>query len=130
MKCLTLLLLPFLLFACGVQTYEKPTIRKFSVTYWNSEMGIASAQRAFQIYTLVEHHKEKYIFLVNGRWADTFFVDGTKVSGVIHSLNPYSSDIYQFNGEVTEPKYKNLKIEGIVKSITVPTQPQVIIVIE
>lgn len=124
-------LLPFLLFGCGVQYgYEKPTIRKFSVTYWLSSLDESYAQRAFQIYKLVEHDKEKYIFLVNGRWADTFYVDGTKVSAVIHSLNPYKDDIFQFNGELTDPSYKNLKIEGIVHSITVPTEEDVNIIIE
>jgi hypothetical protein len=124
------LLLPFLLFGCVYQTYERPTIRKFSITYWNSELGEASAQRAFQVYTLVEHDKEKLIFIVNGRWSDTLFIDGNKVNGRLHSLSVYSPNVYQFNGEITEPKYKDLKIEGVLNSITVPTEPQLNIIIE
>jgi hypothetical protein len=124
------LLLPFLLLGCVYQTYERPTIRKFSITYWNSELGEASAQRAFQVYTLVEHDKEKFIFIVNGRWSDTLFIDGNKVNGRLHSLSVYSPNVYQFNGEITEPKYKDLKIEGVLNSITVPTEPQLNIIIE
>lgn len=115
MKCLILLLLPFLLFGCVISSYEKPTIRKFSVTYWNSQLGESYAQRAFQVYSLIERDKEKFIFLVNGRWTDTLFIDGTQVSGKLHSLNAQQSQLYQFNGEITEPKYKDLKIEGIAK---------------
>ena len=114
MKSLTLLL-PFILFGCVISTYEKPTIRKFSVTYWNSQLGESYAQRAFQVYTLIERDKEKLIFLVNSKWTDTLFIDGVQVSGKLHSLNAQQSHLYQFNGEITEPKYKVLKIEGIAK---------------
>ncbi|MEN9993685.1 MAG: hypothetical protein RL762_342 [Bacteroidota bacterium] len=128
MKRLTLLL-PFLLFGCVVSTYEKPTIRKFSVTYWFSHLDESYAKRAFQAYTLIERDKEKLIFLVNGKWADTLLIDDTKVNGRLHSLNVYSSNVYQFNGDITESRYKNLKIEGIGKLID-GQEPEINIVIE
>jgi len=128
MKRLTLLL-PFLLFGCVVSTFEKPTIRKFSVTYWFSHLDESYAKRAFQAYTLIERDKEKMIFLVNGRWADTLFIDDNKVNGRLHSLNVYSFNVYQFNGDITEPRFKNLKIEGIGKLIN-GQDPEINIVIE
>jgi hypothetical protein len=128
MKRLTLLL-PFLLFGCVVSTFEKPTIRKFSVTYWFSHRSESYAKRAFQAYTLIERDKEKMIFLVNGRWADTLFIDDNKVNGRLHSLNVYSFNVYQFNGDITEPRFKNLKIEGIGKLIN-GQEPEINIVIE
>ena len=87
----------------------------FSTLWLRYLVGESYAQRAFQVYSLIERDKEKFIFLVNGRWTDTLFIDGTQVSGKLHSLNAQQSHLYQFNGEITEPKYKDLKIEGIAK---------------
>ncbi|MEY2651161.1 MAG: hypothetical protein RLZZ321_253 [Bacteroidota bacterium] len=128
MKRLTLLM-PLLLCGCVISTFEKPAIRKFSVTYWFSHLDESYAKRAFQAYTLIERDKEKLIFLVNGRWADTLFIADTKVNGRLHSLNVYSSGIYQFNGEITEPSYKNLKIEGFGNLIN-GQEPEITLVIE
>jgi hypothetical protein len=66
---------------------------------------------------------------VNGRWADTLFIDDNKVNGRLHSLNVYSFNVYQFNGDITEPRFKNLKIEGIGKLIN-GQEPEINIVIE
>ncbi|MEY3074733.1 MAG: hypothetical protein RJB25_370, partial [Bacteroidota bacterium] len=41
----------------------------------------------------------------------------------------YSFNVYQFNGDITEPRFKNLKIEGIGKLIN-GQEPEINIVIE